>query len=120
MKELKRIFKNINKRDFSLYLFFSILLIVTMISLGKFNFTQARYESDATVNIGPTLAFFLVDVQNTSHQIKLDGIIPRSEPYLFTFEVSNFNSTEHANVDLTYSIEVVTTTNMHLIHIRFG
>lgn len=114
MKELRRIFKSVNKRDFSLYLFFSILLLVTLVSFGKFNFTQARYESETEVSIEPTLAFFIVDVGNTSGQIKLDGIIPRTEPYLFSFEVSNFDGTEHANVDLTYSIEIVTTTNMHL------
>ncbi len=114
MKELKRIFKNINKRDFGLYLFFSILLIVVMISFGKFNFTQARYESEVTANVSPSLAFFIVDVTNTSGQIKLDGIVPRVEPYLFTFEVSNFDATRHADVDLTYSIEIVTTTNMQL------
>lgn len=114
MKELKRIFNNINKRDFSLYLFFSILLIVTLVSLGKFKFTQARYESSTTANVGPNLAFFIVDVTNTSGQIKLDGIVPRAEPYLFTFQVSNYTSTKHANVDLTYSIEIITTTNMHL------
>ena len=114
MKELKRIFKNVNKRDFSRYLFFSILLIAVLVSIGKFNFTQARYESEVTANVSPSLAFFLVDVTNTSGQIKLDGIIPRAQPYLFTFNVSNFDATRHADVDLTYSIEIVTTTNMHL------
>ncbi len=114
MKELKRIFKNINKRDFKLYLFFSILLIAVLVSIGRFNFTQARYESEVTANVTPSLAFFLVDVTNTSGQIKLEGIIPRVEPYLFTFQVSNFDATRHADVDLTYSIEIITTTNMHL------
>ncbi len=114
MKELKRIFSKINKRDFALYLFFSILLIVTLVSFGRMNFTQARYESDVSVDIEPTLAFFIVDVSNTTGHIKLDGIIPRATPYLFTFQVSNFTATEHAEVDLTYSIEIVTTTNMEL------
>lgn len=114
MKELKRIFKNVNKRDFRLYLFFSILLLVTLITFGKFDFTQALYESEADVSVEPDLAFFIVDVTNTSGQIKLDGIIPRAQPYLFTFQVSNFTATEHADVDLTYSIEIITTTNMHL------
>ena len=114
MKELKKIFNNINRRDFRLYLFFSILLIVTLVSFGKFNFTQARYESEVTVTAGPTLAFFIVDVTNASGQIKLDGIVPRTQPYLFTFEVSNFKGNQHANVDLTYSIEIITTTNMQL------
>ena len=44
----------------------------------------------------------------------MDSMIPRNEPYLFTFNVSNFNSTRRANVDLTYSIEIITTTNLPL------
>ena len=111
---IKRIIANLDKQSFSFYMFFSILLIITLIVLSTFKFTQARYESNTTINISPTLAFFIVDVQNTSGQIKLDGLIPRDEPYLFTFEVSNFNDEKKANVDLTYSIELITTTNMPL------
>ena len=114
MKLQKKFFGNINSRDFKLYLFFSILFVVTLVSIGGFKLTQARYESETIVNIEPSLAFFIVDVTNTSGQIKLDGIVPRSTPYLFTFNVSNFNSAKRANVDLKYSIEIVTTTNLHL------
>ena len=114
MKKIKGVLSGINVYDFRLYLCFSILLIITLISLGSFNFTQARYESNVAVNTRPNLAFFIVDVSNTTGHIKLDGIVPRSEPYTFTFEVSNFTSQKHANVDLTYSIEIVTTTNMPL------
>ncbi len=114
MRKTKRVFKNVNSRDFRLYLFSSILLIVTLISFGRLEFTQAKYESEVEISVEPTLAFFIVDVTNTSGQIKLDGIIPRATPYLFTFQVSNFTTTKHADVDLTYSIEIITTTNMPL------
>ena len=100
MKEFKRIF--------------SILVIVTLISIRTLNFTQARYESSVVSNVSPTLAFFVVGVESTSGQIKLAGMVPRTEPYLYSFEVSNFSGTERANVDLTYSIEIITTTNMPL------
>jgi hypothetical protein len=106
--------KYINKREFRLYLFFSILVIVTLISIRTLNFTQARYESSVVSNVSPTLAFFVVGVESTSGQIKLAGMVPRTEPYLYSFEVSNFSGTERANVDLTYSIEIITTTNMPL------
>ena len=114
MKELKRILANVNKRDFRLYLFFSILLVVTLVSFGKLNFTQAKYESETEVEIGPTLAFFVVDVGTTSGHIKLDGLVPSTGTHTFEFQVSNFTATKHANVDLTYTIEIVTTTNMKL------
>ncbi len=106
--------KYINKREFRLYLFFSILVVVTLISIRTLNFTQARYESSVVSNVSPTLAFFVVGVESTSGQIKLAGMVPRTEPYLYSFEVSNFSGTERANVDLTYSIEIITTTNMPL------
>ncbi len=114
MEGIKRILKNINMRDFKYYIFFSILLIVTLIAFSTFRFTQARYESNIAVNVNPSLAFLIVDVTNQSGQIKLEGMVPRNEPYLFAFDVSNFSQTKHANVDLTYSIEIITTTNMPL------
>ena len=116
MKGFKRFICNINEKDFKRYTFFSILLIITLLALGTLKFTQARYETDTQINISPTLAFFMVDVQSVTGQIKLESMIPSSTPYLYTFNVSNFNNTthKHANVDLTYTIEIVTTTNMPL------
>ena len=114
MKKIKRMFKSINIKDFKLYLCCSILLILLLLSFGKFDFTKARYESNVSVNASPNLAFFIVDVTNTSKQLRLDGLVPRTEPYTFTFNVSNFNEKKHANVDLKYSIEIITTTNLPL------
>ena len=114
MKGFKRIFKRINVHDFTTYLFFSILLLVTLVTIRSFNFTQARYESEVDMSIAPDLAFFIVDVGSTSNSIKLEGMIPRDEPYTYTFNVSNFKDERRANVDLTYSIEIITTTNMPL------
>ena len=114
MKGIRKVFKNIDIKEFKRYLFFSFLLIITLITLSFFNFTQARYESNTVIDLKPTLAFFIVDVESQSKQIKLEGMVPRNEPYLYTFNVSNFNEERRANVDLTYTIEIVTTTNMPL------
>ena len=114
MKRIKEMLNKINFSDFRGYLFFSLLLIVTLISLGSFRFTQARYESETSVSASPTLAFFIVDVTTASGQIKLDSMIPSTTPYTYTFQVSNFKNNRRANVDLTYSIELITTTNVEL------
>ena len=114
MKGINTFFKKINLNDFRSYLFFSILLIVTLISIRSFAFTQARYESETEISASPTLAFFIVDVTSASGQIKLDSMIPREIPYTYTFQVSNFKDGRRANVDLTYSIELITTTNIPL------
>ena len=114
MVEFKRILKKINWHDFKTYLFFSVLLIATLIIFRGLELTQARYESEVELDIAPNLAFFIVDVTSASGQIKLESMVPREEPYLYTFSVSNFKNGQRANVDLTYSIEVITTTNMPL------
>ena len=113
-KKIKNIFSNINIHDFKRYVFLSILMIITLIVLGSVKLTQARYENETMIRVKPTLAFFIVDVQSQTGQIKLEGMVPRDDPYLFSFNVSNFKNTEHANVDLTYTIEIITTTNMPL------
>ena len=41
-------------------------------------------------------------------------MLPSTTPYLYTFNVSNFKDAKKANVDLKYSIEIITTTNMPL------
>lgn len=112
--DIKKFISNVDKKTFAFYLFFTLLLLVTLIVLSTVKITQARYESNAEVNFAPSIAFFIVDVESVSGQIRLEEMIPRAQPYTYVFEVSNFNDEKRANVDLTYSIEIITTTNMPL------
>ena len=114
MRTIKKIFRNINKKEFMRYGLFSVLLLVTLVVIRNVKFTQARYESSALVNITPSIAFFIVDVQSQSGQIQLDSMIPSASAYLYQFNVSNFENNRRANVDLTYSIEIIATTNIPL------
>ncbi len=114
MRGIKEKLKKINLSDFRTYLFFSVLLLITLISIRSFEFTQARYESEVEVTASPNLAFFVTDVGTTSGQIKLATMVPSAIPYTYEFTVSNFKDGRRANVDLTYSIEIITTTNMEL------
>ncbi len=118
MKGIKKVFKNIDAKSFKKYLMVSFLIMGLLITFSALDFTQARYETNTEIDLSPTLAFFVVDVQSQTGQIKLEEMVPREEPYLYVFNVSNFktenNTQRRANVDLTYSIEIITTTNMPL------
>ncbi len=114
MEKIKKILTYFNADDLKRYGIFSILIIFLIVLFISSNLTQARYENTTSVRVTPTLAFFVVDVESQTGQIKLDSMVPRNEPYLYSFNVSNFNQTKKANVDLTYSIEIITTTNMPL------
>jgi len=115
MERIKKIFANLNVKEFRKYAIFSILLIVMIVVIASLDLTKARYENETNIRIKPTLAFFIVDVESQTGQVKLEGMVPRAQPYLYAFTVSNFKDNKHANVDLTYSIEIITTTNMPLI-----
>jgi hypothetical protein len=114
MKGIKKIFANINIKEFKKYLFFSILLLAVIILFGKSEITKSRYENETAIRIKPSIAFFIVDVQSQTGQIKLEEMVPSTSPYLYSFNISNFHNNKHANVDLTYSVEIITTTNMPL------
>lgn len=114
MKGIRNIFANINYNTLSRYLFLSFLFVMVLFLFGNFDLTQARYESEIEISGEPTIAFFIVDVTTQSGHIKLDEMIPSATPYTYTFNVSNFNAQKRANVDLTYTIEIITTTNMPL------
>lgn len=114
MKGIKKIFNRINIKEFRLYLFFTILFMVTIIIIGSIDLTKASYESNNTISASPDIAFFVVGVESQTGHIKLEEMVPRNEPYLYTFSVNNFQNGRRANVDLTYTIEIITTTNMPL------
>ena len=114
MKGIKKLINNIDKKTFRKYLVFSVLFVLTLIILGRLDLTKARYENETTIRIKPSLAFFIVDVSSQTGQVKLASMTPRVDPYLYSFTVSNFKNNKSANVDLTYTIELITTTNMPL------
>ena len=114
MEKVKEFLNRFNKKTLKRSLLFSLIVMLLVIVIATFDLTQARYETDTEVRIEPNLAFFIVDVESQSGQIKLEGILPSTTPYLYTFNVSNFKDTKKANVDLKYSIEIITTTNMPL------
>ena len=114
MKKIKEFLNNFNKKTLKRSLLFSLIVMLLIITIAAFDLTQARYETATEVRIEPDLAFFIVDVESQTGQIKLESMLPSTTPYLYTFNVSNFKDTKKANVDLKYSIEIITTTNMPL------
>lgn len=111
---MKRFMNKIDTQKFFHYLLPTMIFIIVISILAASRITQARYETDTNARVLPSIAFFVVGVESQNKQIKLESIVPRTEPYLYSFEVSNFNDSKKANVDLTYSIEIITTTNMPL------
>lgn len=74
----------------------------------------SRYQSSVVGEINSNVAFYLVKADYMTRQIKLTDLTPSSTPYVFTFSVANYDGNKRCEVDLSYVVKVVTTTNIPL------
>ena len=111
---MKGLLSHFDKKLLLRLIVLSCLIIITLIVIRNYKFTKSKYETITDVEVTPTIAFFVTDVKSYNDSIKLEEIVPRSNPYLYSFTVSNFKDNKRANVDLTYSIEFISTTNLPL------
>mgnify|MGYP004563836469 FL=1 len=116
IKHLKKFINNINKKKFKRTFFSSIVIFLLIIIISSIGFTYARYESDTTLKLNPNIAFFIVEATNTTKSLELTKMVPSNDYYDYYFEVSNFNDTGKANVDLNYNIQLKMTTNLPLTY----
>ena len=116
IKHLKKFINNINKKKFEKTFFSSIVIFLLIIIISSIGFTYARYESDTTLKLNPNIAFFIVEATNTTKSLELTKMVPSNDYYDYYFEVSNFNDTGKANVDLKYNIQLKMTTNLPLTY----
>lgn len=116
IKHLKKFINNINKKKFKRTFFSSLVIFLLIIIISSIGFTYARYESDTTLKLNPNIAFFIVDATNTTKSLELTKMVPSNDYYDYYFEVSNFNDTGKANVDLNYNIKLKMTTNLPLTY----
>lgn len=93
---------------------FVLLILLVVLSINLIKNTRARYRSTAQSNANVDLAFYLFQEQSISQSLKLESILPRANPYNYTFSVANNDGTRRTETAINYSIEIKTTTNLQL------
>lgn len=89
------------------------LFIVALVSIAS---SFGLYESEVKLNLDIKTALYVLKDGLYSFDMNIEGIIPQDAPYTYSFTVNNFDEDKISDVDLTYDIEVVTTTNMPLTY----
>ncbi len=105
---MSRIKEN-NRLKMEIIIFF--ILLLSLIFLVPYTLSRFRTEArgDAVVDI----AFFIAKDQYTREEITLTDEKP-GDSYSYTFSVANYNNTGRSDVNQSYDIEVLTTTNLPL------
>ena len=112
MKKLIDKIKHINFRN--RFIIYSFLVCILMIFSFSFLKVYSSYNSSASINTNVEKAVYILDEEELSFNIDIDGIIPSNKPYIYSFSVANYNDKKQSNVDLEYSIDFRTTTNLPL------
>ena len=111
---IKSFFKTFDKMKFILVgkLIFILAAFVLIVNISSGTYT--RYESSADISANADIAFFVVDQGTYENHISINGLTPSSDPKYYRFYVTNYKDNKRANVDLTYTVQFETTTNLPL------
>lgn len=90
----------------------NILFIILIFIL--LNRTFAKYKTEATSQAEIQAAFYLLNDEYQSAEVKLDSLEPRDDEYVYSFSVSNNKSNKRTETSLEYELKIITTTNLPL------
>ena len=101
--------KNNSRLKMELCIF--LILLIALIFLIPY--TLSRFKTEARGDAVMEIAFFIANDEYTREEITLTDMKPGDE-YSYTFSVSNYDGDDRAEVNLSYFVEVVSTTNLPL------
>lgn len=113
MRKLCNIFFSLFDRDKffgSLKITFIVgafVLIITVIGVS-----YSKYESRVSVYSEARVAYFVTEQGTVSGNITLDNLIPSDDVFIYPINVYNYDELKRADVNLKYTIEFETTTNI--------
>lgn len=90
----------------------TFLIFVLFVAFWIFARSFASYQSNVKLNANIDQALYIFAGEKLSFNIDPDKIVPSSTPYIYKFSVSNFDANKQSDVNLEYTIDVKTTTNL--------
>lgn len=111
---MKKFFSVFDKKRFMFIFRLIIIFAVFTISINMINLAYSRFETNALSSAEAKVAFFVVKAGRQENTITLSGLVPSDTPYIYNFQVSNYNLSGRTNVNLRYTVKFTTTTNIPL------
>ena len=103
-----------SKKNILLISKINLFIITFFITLVLFPNTLSKYQTTATGNVNSNIAFYLFKTDYQVERIKLADLKPSNIPHVYTFSVSNTKNNKISDVDIEYTLKIVTTTNLPL------
>ena len=95
------------------FLVFAVaLFLILFLARYLLGLAFSRYEIRAKINANIDRALYIFEDTQIRFNLEPNGIVPRNEPYVYRFSVSNYNDSKQSDVDISYNVQVRTTTNL--------
>lgn len=103
-------------KDSNVFMIIKILVIVIVLVfiIKMIPSTLSRYEMDTIGDADIQYAFYLLEANYYTEEVKLGDIIPRDDAYVYNFTVSNYKEDKRSEVNMEYDLVIRTTTNLPL------
>ena len=102
----------INKRKLLLTSKVSLFVLIVLIIVAIIPLTISKYETSSRGNINSNIAFYLFHDDYIVQNVNLSNVDFSQGHYVLNFTVSNQNNNKVSDVDISYVLKVVTTTNL--------
>ena len=102
----------INRKKFKIFNKITLLTFAILFTFVLMNKVFSVFYSDSTGVIGSKIAFYVVDAVPQTQQIKIGEIQPDGQTFRYSVDVSNFKNGKTSEIDMDYTLQVVTTTNI--------
>lgn len=116
IRELIRKIKSNKSNQYRLrfVLFTSLILFIGSLGVYLIKDSYAKYESKKNLVTDTVAALYIIKPGSYSFDMSIEGVVPGTDDYVYSFTVSNYEESSLSNVDLSYSMKIITTTNLPL------
>ena len=112
--EKRRRYKKVSVLKNKRFYILIILGFCIIILFFAFTKTGAIFQTETSSQSNVDIAFYCIKEDFQTMTLKLDDILPRIEPYIYNFTVSNNDGTKRTETELQYDLIIRTTTNLPL------
>ena len=95
-----------------MYIKFAFIIILLITAICLIRNSISKYRSTAHSSAEVNLAFYMFKETDISQDLKLESILPRVDPYIYTISVANYDGSDRTETAINYSFELKTTTNL--------
>lgn len=89
-----------------------ILVCFILISFMGIRFAYSIFHTDSNGSISNKIAFYVLDAERQTQSIKIGDLSPDGQDFSYDIEVANYLNGKVSEVDLDYTLNIVTTTNI--------